>query len=110
MDVMNMMEITIDSLRELCNQNAVRWTEHIALRLLKRRISRRQVIEAVMSGTIIEQYPDDYPYPSCLILGHDADGNALHVVCGYGPAAAWMVTSYYPDLNEWEEDLKTRRS
>ena len=22
-----------------------------------------------MNGEIIEQYPDDYPYPSCLILG-----------------------------------------
>lgn len=104
------MEITIDILRDLCNNNAVRWTEHIALRLLKRRILRRQVIEAVMSGIIIEQYPDAYPYPACLILGYDADGNAIHVVCGYGLNAIWMVTAYYPDLDEWEEDLKTRRS
>ena len=104
------MELTIDNLRERCNNNAIRWTEHIAVRLLKRRISRRQVIEAVLSGVIIEQYPNDYPYPSCLILGHDAGGAALHVVCGYGLDSIWMVTAYYPDLNEWEEDLKTRRS
>ena len=103
------MEICIDTLRNLCNAKAIRWTEHIAMRLLKRHISKYQIISAIQSGEIIEQYPDDYPYPSCLLLGYDTDGNALHVVCGIAPDSAWMITPYFPDLSEWESDLKTRR-
>lgn len=103
------MEIDIDILRELCQNNRVNWTEHIALRMLKRGITKRQVLAAVQDGEIFEQYPDDYPYPSCLLLGHDADGMALHVVCGRAPDSVWMITTYYPDPAEWEADLKTRR-
>ena len=104
------MGIDIDILRGLCNNKAIKWTEHIALRLLKRQISRRQVIAAIQSGEIIEQYPDDTPYPSCLVLGHDADGRPLHVVCGNAPDSIWMITAYYPDPSEWEDDLRTRRA
>lgn len=55
----------------------------------------------MMNGEIIEYYPDDYPFPSCLILGYFNSGKGIHVVCS--------VTAYYPDKNEWLEDLRTRR-
>ena len=103
------MSITIDELHKLCDNGAIRWTEHIAMRMLKRGITRKQVIAAIKSGVIFEQYPDDYPYPSCLLLGYDSNGQAIHVVCGRGPDAIWMVTAYYPDPNEWDSDLKTRK-
>ena len=104
------METDIDILRSLCNNKAIKWTEHIALRMLKRQISRRQVIAAIQTGEIIEQYPDDTPYPSCLVLGRDTDGQSLHVVCGSARDSIWMITAYYPDSAEWEDDLKTRRA
>ena len=44
------MEIDIDILRGLCNNKAIKWTEHIALRMLKRQISRRQIIAAMQSS------------------------------------------------------------
>jgi hypothetical protein len=30
-------------------------------------IKEREVFEAVLNGKIIESYPEDEPYPSCLI-------------------------------------------
>jgi len=62
-----------------------------------------------MNGVIVEQYPDDYPYPSCLILGQANDGSWLHVVCGIGDDELWMITAYHPSLQEWNDDLMTRR-
>ncbi|MFG6337693.1 MAG: DUF4258 domain-containing protein [Lachnospiraceae bacterium] len=32
-------------------------------------MSINDIIFCIHEGEIIEQYPDDYPYPSCLILG-----------------------------------------
>lgn len=102
--------LNIDDLRTLCDNGAINWTEHIAQRMLKRGITKGQVLAAIQSGEIFEQYPDDYPYPSCLLLGYDADGVALHVVCGRAPDSLWMITTYLPDPAEWEADLKTRRA
>ncbi len=101
------MDIT--DLQKLCKSGAIRWTLHVLERLLKRGISQDDVIQAINSGEIIEQYPDDYPYPSCLLLGNTDTGAALHVVCGLGDSEVWMITAYHPDPEEWEADLKTRK-
>ena len=60
------MEIT--DLQKLCEHGSIRWTGHILKRLMQRGIFRASVVQAIRSGEIIEQYPDDYPYPSCLLL------------------------------------------
>lgn len=102
------MEIT--DLQKLCENGLIRWTGHVLKRLMQRGISQEDVIQAIHTGEIIEQYPDDYPYPSCLLLGTTKAGKALHVVCGQGENEIWMITAYHPDPEEWESDLKTRRA
>ena len=92
-------------LKKLCQENAVKWTNHVMQRLIQRGIAVSEVIEAIMTGTVIEDYPDDYSYPSCLVLG----GNKLHVVCGIGSDKLWIITAYRPTLDKWEPDLQTRR-
>ncbi len=74
-------------------------------RMIQRGITRQDVKDAIPEGEIIEEYPDDYPYPSCLISGN----NRLHVVCGIGEGWLWIITAYYPAEDKWEPDLKTRR-
>ena len=101
------MEIT--DLQKLCEDDAIRWTDHALKRLLFRGISQADVLQAIHSGEIIEDYPDDYPYPSCLLLGTDTSEAALHVCCGRGPGEIWMITAYHPNPDEWETDLKTRK-
>ncbi len=92
-------------LKKLCQDGKVEWTNHVAQRLLQRGITRQEVKQAILTGEIIENYPDDYPYPSCLILG----GNHIHVVCGIGEGRLWIITAYRPSLEKWESDLKTRK-
>ena len=101
------MEIT--DLQKLCENGSIRWTGHILKRLMQRGIFQASVVQAIRSGEIIEQYPNDYPYPSCLLLGTTEAGEALHIVCGIGEGEVWMITAYHPDPDEWEADLKTRR-
>ncbi len=102
------MEIT--DLQKLCENGSIRWTGHILKRLMQRGIFQASVVQAIRSGEIIEQYPDDYPYPSCLLLGTTEAGEALHIVCGIGKGEVWLITAYHPDPDEWESDLKTRRA
>ena len=102
------MEIT--SLQKLCENGSIRWTGHVLKRLMQRGIFQASVVQAIHSGEIIEQYPADYPYPSCLLLGTTEAGEALHIVCGIGEGEVWLITAYHPDPDEWESDLKTRRA
>ena len=101
--------IDIESLRELCKNGSIRWTMHVMKRLILRNISQDEVVQAIQAGEIIEQYPDDYPCPSCLILGITITGKCLHVVCGGGNDVVWMITAYCPDPAEWEDDFNTRK-
>ena len=101
--------ISVTELQKLCGAGSIRWTVHVLKRLMQRGIRQAAVIQAIDSGEIIEQYPEDYPHPSCLLLGTTATGDALHVVCGLGNGEVWMITAYHPDPDEWESDCKTRR-
>ena len=67
------------------------------------------VKKAISNGKIIEYYYDDYPYPSCLILGYSIKNKTLHIVCGVSSDCVHMITAYYPDSEKWEDDMKTRR-
>ncbi|MBI4588106.1 MAG: DUF4258 domain-containing protein [Candidatus Rokubacteria bacterium] len=63
------------------------------------------------TGEIIEEYPEDRPYPSCLILG-PAAGRPLHVVCA--PVTAErklaLITVYQPDPDRWDPERRRRRT
>ena len=83
-------------------------TQHFLDRIGKRSIELSDVKYAIAGGEIIEDYPDDYPHPSVLILGF-SDGMPLHVVIGVGGGFVWLITAYVPDSNKWETDNKTRK-
>ena len=61
--------IELENLKLYFERDAVFISDHAVKRFRERGIKIKDVRTAVYSGEIIEQYPDDYPYPSCLILG-----------------------------------------
>ncbi|MBE5807680.1 MAG: DUF4258 domain-containing protein [Clostridiales bacterium] len=101
--------IKIDDLRKHYQDDAVFITEHAAERARQRGILSRDIRSAVENGEIIEQYPDDYPFPSCLVLGEDEQGNSLHVCMSEEGNGSRIITAYYPDKSRWNDDLRTRR-
>ena len=74
------MCLTIDELRGLCTPDNIYLTLHASKRLEQRGILIDDVISCIMTGEIIEEYPNDYPYPSCLTLGNLNTKCPLHVV------------------------------
>lgn len=103
------MELNIADLQKICTLENIQITMHAAKRLEQRGISIDDVVLCIKNGEIIEQYPDDYPFPSCLIFGHSVQQCVLHVVVGSDLKTLWIVTAYYPSTEKWESDFKTRK-
>ena len=99
----------IDQIKVLCRDATIEVTQHILMRCQQRHISYEEIKEVIKNGEIIEEYPDDYPYPSCLILGMTLNGRKLHVVVGIGENKLWLITAYEPDPSQWDEELKKRK-
>ena len=85
------------------------WTTHCLERMGERDIKRADVKNCIINGEIIEEYPDDFPNPSCLIFGITLDGRFLHVVVGCDNLNLYIITAYYPTTDKFESDMKTRR-
>ncbi|MGH8679833.1 MAG: DUF4258 domain-containing protein, partial [Burkholderiales bacterium] len=55
---------------------------HAVRRMFERAVSLDEVHAVLANGETIEDYPDDMPYPSRLVLGW-IDRRPLHVVAAY---------------------------
>ncbi len=95
--------------QRLCTESKILWTQHGLQRMQERDISRADVKHGIETGEIIEEYPDDYPNPSCLIFGYTVNERILHIVAGCDNINIYIITAYYPDITKFEADLKTRR-
>lgn len=103
------MPLDYNSLKQAFKDKIYTLTDHASDRAAKRRIRSSEIEQAILSGEVIEDYPTDKYGPSCLILGYTHDERALHVQVSY-PNRIKVITVYEPSPDEWEKDLKTRKS
>lgn len=101
--------LDIETIRNYINKRKIDWTLHCLNRLNQRNILMSDIKNAINNGKIIEYYYNDYPYPSCLVLGCTRNNKIIHIVCGMSNDTIHMITAYYPDTEKWEDDMKSRR-
>ncbi len=101
--------IDIETLRNYYAIDKVYITEHAAERFRQRGIKAKDIRTAVGNGEIIEQYPEDYPFPSCLICGRDNNNRAIHICMSDAGTSSRIITAYYPDRDLWNDDFKVRK-
>jgi len=54
------------------------------------------VEEALLSGRILENYPEDKRGESCLVVGFSDSGVPVHIVCGERDDKVVIITVYIP--------------
>lgn len=106
---MDKIVIHIETLRVYYEQQKVFMSQHASNRCLQRGLTQLDVKNCILTGEIIEQYPDDFPWPSCLIFGYTTDNRIIHVVASDSGGSAKIITAYIPDIKIFEKDLKTRK-
>ena len=101
--------MNITEIKARCRDDLIEVTQHILIRCQQRNITYKEIKEAIVNGEIIEEYPDDYPYPSCLVLGYTIKNRVLHVVVGISDTRIWLITAYEPSIEQWNSDFKVRK-
>jgi hypothetical protein len=77
--------------------------------MFERSITLAMLEQAVNDGEVIQNYPDDQPYPSRLILSF-IDGKPIHAVLAENSDSDTIViTVYEPAPELWEADMKRKR-
>mgnify|MGYP003571448504 CR=1 FL=1 len=99
----------IEKFQKLCSDDTIAVTQHANRRFQERGIFLDDIESAIFSGKIIEEYPDDKPFQSCLILGKSEKNLPLHIVASTDEEFIYIITAYYPSSEKWEEDFSTRR-
>ncbi|HLB50454.1 MAG TPA: DUF4258 domain-containing protein [Anaerolineales bacterium] len=83
---------------------------HAIQRMFERAVSEEDVHHVLAAGETIEDYRDDVPYLSRLILGWRGP-RPLHVVvaCNVKADETIVITVYEPSPDEWEDGFRRRK-
>ena len=102
--------MNVDKLRLCIKEEKYEWRKHTLIRLNERNIAQVKVLEVILNGEVIEDYSDDTPYPSCLMLGW-ISSKPYHVVVAMDEKVprAFIITAYEPSSEKFTSDFKTRR-
>jgi len=83
---------------------------HALGRMFERQLGVEDVEAVIESGETIEDYPNDKPYPSRLVLGWRG-ARPVHIVVAHNLSdnELIVITVYEPDPGLWEADFTRRR-
>jgi hypothetical protein len=103
--------IKIEAIIESIKAKRFRITDHADEEANNDRISLIEALETVSEGDIFEQYPDDKPYPSCLIFSRLRSNEPIHTVWALNEEtkSSVLITTYRPDSKRWINGKIRRR-
>jgi hypothetical protein len=83
---------------------------HAVERMFERKVSARNLIQALSAGETIEDYSAEMPEPGRLILGFQGQ-RPFHVVTSENPDTSeiTIITVYVPDPRKWTKDFRRRK-
>lgn len=85
---------------------------HALERMYQRNISFDELNEIKNNIKVIEEYYDDKPYPSCLVLGFTHNNKPIHIVFSVDLSEknVVIITVYIPDQDKWTDNFQRRIS
>jgi hypothetical protein len=103
--------MNIELIRERVKAGNYLFKSHAVHHALKEGFERKHIVEAILNGRIIEEYPGE---ERVLICGSITRAKNmflyLHVVCEFAdPLYIEIVTGYFPNESQWENPPFRRR-
>src|SRR5438105_4771661 len=98
----------LERIQEQAASENIRVTQHAQQEMAEEEITLDEVLEAIASAQMLENYPEHRRGACCLLNGLSQAGRGLHVVCTTARAILIIVTVYEPKPPKWVSP--TRRS
>lgn len=83
---------------------------HAIQRMFERNVLESDVRWVLENGEVIEEYKEDCPYPSKLVLGWIGK-RPLHVVVAdnFEEKGMIVITAYEPTTDQWSDNFRKRK-
>lgn len=88
-------------IRLQASTEAVRLTQHAQQEMTEEGILLDEVLSALTSAHVLEDYPEHRRGPCCLVYGKTPGGRNLHVVCTADRPVLIIITVYEPMPPKW---------
>jgi hypothetical protein len=89
--------------------NKLHFSGHAITQMFKRGIQVEDIEMALETGNRINEYPEDKPYPSFLLLGF-VNSRPLHIVASLDEQGnCIIITAYEPETRLWSEDFTNKK-
>src|SRR3990167_8931777 len=88
-------------IRQAVGAGALRITQHAHEQMVDEDIMLTEVIEAVSTAVVLEDYPEHRRGPCCLLSGETRHGRPIHVVCTTDSPLVIVITTYEPKPPKW---------
>lgn len=102
--------VDIESIIDAIPHNRTRLTDHVDEEAQTDHLSFDKTFFNVLHSKIIEDYPTDEPYLSCMIYGDSFAGEPIQHARSYNPMTQWeiLLTVYRSDPNRWMDWRKEK--
>jgi len=106
---MSKQKTALGRIRAQAEAENIRVTQHAQQEMTEEDISLDEVLEAIATGQILENYPEHRRGACCLLSGVAKKDRPLHVVCTTARPTLIIITVYVPKPPKWTTPAQRRR-
>jgi len=105
----NDLEATLERIRAQAAAENIRITQHAQQEMVEEDIILDEVLEAIDTGQILENYPKHRRGACCLLNGLTRGGRSAHIVCTTARQVLIIITIYEPKPPKWVTPTQRRQ-
>jgi len=89
----------------------IQYRLHATQKMFLRNIEENEIIYVLLHGYIIENYKNDFPFPSVLVSGITEGQRQLHIVIAVDKKLHrfYIITTYEPNPQKWIANFTRRK-
>ena len=101
--------MALEQLRHEAATGNIRLTQHANREMVEEEITLNEVLEAIVSGQVLENYTEHRRGACCLVNGTTEEGRPLHIVCTTALPVLIIITAYEPKTPAWLTPMERNR-
>lgn len=103
------LKAVLEQIRAQADVENIRVTQHAQQEMAEEDITVDEVLEAIATGQVLENYPKHRRGACCLLNGVTKEGRPLHIVCTTARPVLIIITVYEPKPPKWTTPTQRRR-